>query len=386
MFKTVLTAGFAMFSMFFGSGNLVFPLLLGTQTLSQYTYAMPGFLITAVLVPFLGLIAMIAFEGNREKFFATLGSHTGFFLTFIMLALMGPFGVMPRCITVAFGGLQLVWPDFSFTIFSALFCILAGLLILKPGKVVSIIGLVLTPFKLGGIVILILFGLYLATPAEISTLNPSDSFSLGFNMGYQTMDLMAAFFFSATIVHYLRHHLKDKSDIKLLLRSSLGASLMGAFLLTVIYVGFIMLGASYAPHLTTASPEALLASIAELTLGKYALVVVSTTLAVSCLATTVILANLFAEFMRVDIAEERLRLNIPNNLSILVTMGITFVVAQLGFATICKVLGTVLEITYPALIALAIHHILTFWFRINYSKIVFWSVLGLSLILTWVSW
>ncbi|MBX9977430.1 MAG: branched-chain amino acid transport system II carrier protein [Alphaproteobacteria bacterium] len=384
MFKTVLTAGFAMFSMFFGSGNLVFPLLLGTQTLSHANYAMCGFFITAVIVPFLGLISMIAFEGHREKFFSTLGANTGFLLTFIMLALMGPFGVMPRCITVAYGGVQLVWPAFSFSVFSAIFCVLAGLLILRPGKVVSIIGLILTPFKLGGIVILILFGLYLASPAEFSAMAPIDSFNLGFSTGYQTMDLMAAFFFSATIVYYLRDHLEDKSDVKLLLRSSLGASLMGAFLLTAIYVGFIMLGASYAPHLTTASPEALLASIAGLTLGKYALVVVSTTLAVSCLATTVILANLFAEFVRVDIAKERLRFNLSNNICILLTVGITFVVAQLGFSTICKVLGTVLELTYPALIALAMHHILTFWFKINYSKIVFWSVLGLSLIMTWV--
>jgi LIVCS family branched-chain amino acid:cation transporter len=172
--------------------------------------------------------------------------------------------------------------------------------------------------------------------------------------------------------------------VKVLLRSSIAASLIGAVLLTAIYVGFILLGASYAPHLTTASPEALLASIAGLTLGTYALVVVSATLAVSCLATTVILANLFVEFLRVDIAKERLSINLSNSLSIIITLSITFVVAQLGFATICFVLGTVLELTYPALIALAIHHILTFWFKMNHSKIVFWSVLGLSLLSAWM--
>lgn len=386
MFKTVLTAGFAMFSMFFGSGNLVFPLLLGTQTLSQSPYALVGFLVTAVLVPFLGLIAMIAFEGNREKFFATLGSATGFILTFLMLALMGPFGVIPRCITVAYGGLQLAWPTLSFPLFSGFFCIVTGFLIWKPGKVVSIIGLVLTPFKLGGIALLILFGIMYAPTVELSTLAPADAMKLGFGTGYQTMDLLAAFFFSSTVAYYLRDHIKnytgDKSDLRLLLQSSLVASLIGALLLAVIYTGFMTLGAAYAPHLTTASPEALLAAIAGLTMGKYALIIVSITLATSCLATAVILANLFVAFLREDIAEKRLNITMTNSLSIIATLIATFIVAQLGFAKICTVLGTVLELTYPAFIALACHHILTFWFNINHSKLIFWSVIAVTLWIT----
>ncbi len=383
MLKTVLTAGFAMFSMFFGSGNLVFPLLLGTQTLSHSLYATPGFLLTAVLVPFLGLIAIIAFDGDREKFFATLGNLPGFILAFLILALIGPFGVIPRCIIVAYGGLQLVWPTLSFPLFSAFFCLLTGALIWRSNKVVSIIGLVLTPFKLGGIVILILFGLYFAAPEESSLIPSIGAFKLGASMGYQTLDLMAGFFFSATIVAYLRDHLKNKSDKKQLLLSSFGASIIGALLLTLIYIGFIKLGASYAPHLQSASPEALLAAIAGLTMGKYALVIVSTTLAVSCLATAVILSNLFAEFLKKDIAEERLHINLPHAASIILTIGVTFLIAQLGFAKICQVLGTILTVTYPALIALAIHHILRFWYDFNYSKMIFWGVLILSIAMTY---
>ncbi len=154
-------------------------------------------------------------------------------------------------------------------------------------------------------------------------------------------------------------------------------------MLTLIYIGFIKLGASYAPHLQSASPEALLAAIAGLTMGKYALVIVSTTLAVSCLATAVILSNLFAEFLKKDIAEERLHINLPHAASIILTIGVTFLIAQLGFAKICQVLGTILTVTYPALIALAIHHILRFWYDFNYSKMIFWGVLILSIAMTY---
>ena len=214
------------------------------------------------------------------------------------------------------------------------------------------------------------------------------AFSSGMSTGYQTMDLMAAFFFSSTIVLYLRDHLpksgsNEKDTQSLLMKCSMIASLIGALLLTLIYAGFVHLGAAYAPHLHESQPEALLASIGGLTLGSHALAIVSITLAVSCLATAVILANLFMAFLKDDIAEKRLGLNLSNALSIILTIGITFVIAQLGFSKICSLLGTVLEYAYPALIALACHHISTFWFKkINYSKPLFWGILCLSVLLS----
>jgi len=122
--SSVFTAGFAMFSMFFGSGNLVFPLLLGSVVQGTYAYAILGLFISAVCIPFLGLIGMIQFNGDREAYFSRLGRIPSFVLVFFLLALIGPLGVIPRCITVAFGGVRLIAPFFPFFIFSFLFCLL----------------------------------------------------------------------------------------------------------------------------------------------------------------------------------------------------------------------------------------------------------------------
>ena len=67
--RHIITTGLAMFSMFFGAGNIVFPLALGQQAGSMAWVAILGFLITAVGVPFMGLVSMILFEGNYKKFF-----------------------------------------------------------------------------------------------------------------------------------------------------------------------------------------------------------------------------------------------------------------------------------------------------------------------------
>ena len=121
--KTVVTAGFAMFSMFFGSGNLVFPLLIGKEALHQYPVAILGLLVTAVLVPFLGLISIILFDGNYRTYFERLGTIPAFLLIAIILMLIGPFGVVPRCITVAYGGFSLIYPNLAISSFSLLFCL-----------------------------------------------------------------------------------------------------------------------------------------------------------------------------------------------------------------------------------------------------------------------
>jgi LIVCS family branched-chain amino acid:cation transporter len=236
-YKIVLTAGFAMFSMFFGSGNLVFPLFIGFQSLSNYPYAILGLIVTAVCVPFLGLLGIIQYRGDRKAYFSTLGKGLAFGLSAFMLCLMGAFGVIPRCITVAFGGVNGLFPSLPFWTFSLGFCLLIGALIWRRNKIVSIIGLGLTPFKLGSIVFLIIFGLWYGGDALPAVQTSNQSFWLGIKQGYQTMDLIAAFFFACTIYEYLQNRLRETTNREptadQLFRWGIGASSVGALLFLV---------------------------------------------------------------------------------------------------------------------------------------------------------
>lgn len=378
-YKTILTAGFAMFSMFFGSGNLVFPLLIGKEALHQYPMAILGLLITAVLVPFLGLVSIILFDGNYRAYFERLGKIPAFLLIAIILMLIGPFGVVPRCITVAYGGFSLIYPNLAITSFSLLFCLTIVGLIWSKNRVIDIIGLVLTPFKLGGIVILILFGLWYGGEPIENGMSAGASFKNAFFTGYQMFDLMAAFFFSSTIVYYLRNHLSEGEDPKTLVRMSIGASLIGALLLSLVYVGFIALGAKYASHLQDTNPEQLLVAIGGHTLGYFAKPVIAIVLAVGCLATAVILSTLFTDFLVQDVTRDRLK----RPYAILITMLITFVISLLGFSKLMTILGSILDVTYPALIVLALMNVIDRVMPANrnafiYTRWVFWGTLCLT--------
>jgi branched-chain amino acid:cation transporter, LIVCS family len=375
--RIVLTAGFAIFSMFFGSGNLVFPLMIGKETLAESTFGAFGLIITAVVVPFLGLIGMVLYQGSYQEYFAKLGKVPTFLLTGMMLSLMGPFGVVPRCITVAYGGVSLMLPSLPFWLFSLCFCFLITLLIWRPNKIVDVIGLLLTPFKLGGLILLMLAGLWYSSSADPSPLSSFQAFGTGLTFGYQTMDLMAAFFFSSTIVVYVRQFIHKPEDQNILVRLCVYASLIGASLLTLAYIGFVALGSRYAPLLAEIKPEEMLAKISFFALGEAALPVVSITLAVACLATAVILSSLFVQFIRQDVMQQK----VTTPQAILLTVSMSYAISLLGFSKICEWLNGILEIAYPALIALAVMNIIHKVYPTKQGKMPFWLTLIASTLL-----
>lgn len=366
-YKVIITAGLAMFAMFFGSGNLVFPLIIGTKTTDHYLLASLGLMLTGVLVPFLGLFSMVLYNGDKDKYFGLLGKYAPFILSGLILSLIGPFGVVPRCILVAYGSLNVVYPDVPLFLFSAVFAVLVYWILYQKNQVVPIIGKILGPLKIGGILLIIVAAIY-HSPALIALPQDDNPFLLGVAQGYQTMDLMAAFFFSITIVEYLRSISKTKEET---IRLSVQSSVIGATLIAAVYFGFISLGAHYAVHLATVKPEQYLATIAHLTLGKYATVIVAVTIFLSCLATAASLVRLFAEFLRVDIAHKK----ISWESSIIATLVISFGLSLIGFAAIFSFLANILIYVYPALISLTITSVLEKYYNFKWSKQSFWVTL-----------
>ena len=203
----VLSAGFALFSMFFGSGNLVFPLLVGQESGGHFMLASLGIIFTGVMVPFLGLLGMMLCRGSLKEFFSPLGKMATFIFSFIALSLMGPFGVLARCFTVAHGAIQTIFPEFPLVVASLCFCALIYVMTIKKNKIVSTLGSYLTPILLLSIGAIAFFafkeGSFESVPDFQATIGGWSAFKNGFLQGYQTMDLLAAFFFSFSLFLFM---------------------------------------------------------------------------------------------------------------------------------------------------------------------------------------
>ena len=373
MNRNIVLAGFAIFAMFFGSGNIVFPLTLGRVSGDVWVYAMVGFFFTAVIVPFLGLISIVLLKGSSRQFFnlVSLGlQRLGLFLGFkpkpvlflgnklsalmqlFIIALIGPFCVIPRCITVSYGAFKFTHIGLSEVAFSALFSLVLWALTLRRDKVIPIISKLLTPIKFSLILLLIALGIYCAPRATLEACNATETFHSGILSGYNTMDLTAALFFAAAIMGFFKS--VDKGNSLSLLKDGFYASLIGAGLLTGVYICFVYLGATYAPLTCNVANVEILPTIAQHAFGPSASIVFCITIVFSCLTTSVALITCWMDALK--------ELNIFNQISyqakLLSSLAISFSIATfLGFDKILHLMGPVLEVMYPALISMAAIHI-----------------------------
>lgn len=349
----VISTGFALFSMFFGSGNLVFPLAVGQESQGHYLLASLGILSTCVIFPLLGMLGMTLYKGDVNAFFGCFGKKGAFLFSLLALSLMGPFGVLARCLTVAHGALLLITPDISLATASFFMCVALFFLAANKSKMIAIVGTLLTPVLLLSIGAIAFFGL--KEGALVSAVPGSGWGALknGFFQGYQTMDLVASFFFSGFVIQHLYRGAVSPSDNKGLLKVFFKSALVGAALLYFVYFILILLGWLYAPALVAVPPQEMLGTIAMMSLGSLAAPCVCVAVILACLTTAVALASMFADFLR----KEVLRDKIGNHFALAITLTIGFFVSNLEFAGIAQFLEPILVMIYPALIALTIVNI-----------------------------
>lgn len=349
--SSIIATGLAMFSMFFGAGNVVFPLALGQNTESMNAYAICGLLITAVGVPFLGLLAMTLYNGCYQSFFSRMGKIPGFLVALVIMALIGPFGAIPRCITLSYSTLSSFYSLGSLPLFSALSCLLIYIFTYKRKNIVDILGIILTPILLGSLALIIVAGIWFGPSAAESAHTPASAFTLGLVEGYQTMDLLGAFFFSSVVILGLKNSLpkEEQHNNSKLIAITLQSSLIGAGLLTLVYIGFSYVSACNGQLINDVSKDQLISHIATTVMGSSAGLIACIAVAMACLTTAIALTAVFAEFLHEDIAQKK----IDYKLCLIATLLLTFGISTLEFTGIAKILVPILEICYPAMIVLS---------------------------------
>ena len=203
-----LAIGLAMFAMFFGAGNIIYPLAVGQMAGNDNFYAMSGLILTAAIMPIAGVIAMILFDGNYREFFGRLGKTPGFLLAMVIISLLGPLGSTPRCIALSYTTLKGSFLDISPTLFSAIACFTIFLFCIRKNRMLTLLAWVLTPLLLGITVIIIIMGC--STTPEIPNTNgiEGSAFLHGLKEGYYTMDLFGGILFLFDDIKYFAETLE----------------------------------------------------------------------------------------------------------------------------------------------------------------------------------
>lgn len=350
----ILSIGFAIFSMFFGAGNSIFPLILGTYAKDRNFYAILGLFITGIIVPVMGLIAMVLFRGDYKQFFYRIGKIPGFFVILLIMALIGPFAGIPRCVTLSFSTLKPHLGNLTLFFYSLGVGLLLFFTTIKRRSLLDLLGKVLTPLLLFCLTVVILKGFFFSThDVPVTGFRRSTVFLDGLTMGYQMMDLLASFFFATVVLSCLKLKETDDSFEKRSTKIMLKSSLVSIVLLSLIYVGFSYVASFHSETFAGLPEDALLGAVGREILGMHAGFIMSLAVALACLTTAIALVSVFSQFIH----EELFKNKIPYGYSIASTCLVSFVFANLGFSGICNMIGPLLEICYPALIVLSLLNI-----------------------------
>lgn len=344
-----LTVGFAIFSMFFGAGNLMYPIKVGMSSGSHFITGMFAFLITSVLLPFLGLIAMILFKGDYKEFLFRIGKIPGYILLICCMLIIGPMIGIPRIVTLSYTMMAPFIPKVSLFIFILLFLVATFLCTFKENRIVDLLGKFISPVLLISLAIIIFKGFF--NIEQIAQTNNSvfDIFKENFWRGYETLDLIAAIFFSSIILTILKNIHKIDRHSNMLAFLGFKSGLIGVSLLALIYIGMGFLGLYHGSNLVNINTGELFREVSFKVLGLYGAAIIGTTVFMACLSTAIALSAVVAEFLQVDILKRKISFALALVLVLLSCIPLSLS----GLGTVLKfTAGPITYIGYPILISM----------------------------------
>lgn len=294
--QKILVAG-TLFGMFFGAGNLIFPVHLGQIAGRNAVPAMIGFIITAVGIPILGVAAIGNTHSDGLQSLANkVGKGYGYFFTCLLYLTIGPFFAIPRCATTSFttGIAPMLGDGISETtallIFSLVFFALVLLFSLRPANITVWIGKIINPLFLIFLAILLIVAL-LNPSTSVSAVEPDAAYqsSALFSAlieGYSTMDAIAGLAFGIVVIDIIRS--MGVTDNSAIAKDVLSSGTLTGLLMAGIYIATILMGAQSRGLFEISENGGIaLAQISNYYLKSAGSIVLAITITLACLKTSI---------------------------------------------------------------------------------------------------
>ncbi|WHY69125.1 branched-chain amino acid transport system II carrier protein [Neobacillus sp. SuZ13] len=350
--KQIVFISFMLFSMFFGAGNLIFPPFLGQSAGDHLWTALAGFIISAVGLPILGVVA-VAKAGSFNELNQRVHPFFAFIFPFLIYIAIGPGLAIPRAGSLAFEmGLapflseNLVESPMSLLVYSIVFFGLVAWLCMYPSKLIDLFGKLLTPILL--VLIAIIFVKSLIDPIG-SFETPKDNYISnpvfqGFLDGYLTMDALAALAFGIVIANTLKAQgvVDDKKRSIYMMYAGLGAGL----LLTVIYLILGYLGAASASLGKTENGAQILANVMTHLFGQSGTFILGLVFTIACFCVSIGLVTSCSQFFANAIPK------INYKIWVMILAVLSTAIANLGLTQILKISVPILGMIYPIAIVI----------------------------------
>lgn len=375
-----ITIGSMLFGLFFGAGNLIFPVHMGQEAGASTTLATLGFIITGVGLPFLGIVAIGFSKSNGLYDLASRVSQKyGLLFTMMLYLTIGPFFALPRTATVSFeiGLTPFISEDYytiSLLIFTLAFFFLAWVLSLNPSNIMVWIGKVLNPLFLVFLAFLIVSA-FIKPMGDIAALPIQESYQQnpifkGFTEGYNTMDVLASLAFGIIVVNTIKNlGVTNTTDIA---KDTFKAGFISLVLMSIIYGSLAYLGATSLNQFPLSENGGIaLAQISTYYFGSLGSILLAIIVTIACLKTAIGLISACAEMFN------ELFPGISYRHFVHLFSLISMLIANIGLTSIIKISVPVLMFLYPLAITLVILAFLSPLF--HHKKVVYQFTTGFTL-------
>lgn len=350
--KDLFIIGFALFAMFFGAGNLIFPPYLGLLSGHQWWIGFLGFTITDAGLGLLAIIALSKYDGNLNVLASRINKTFSIIISTAIILCIGPFLATPRtaATTYEIAILPIFGESFNRYLFSVIFFVIACLLSIRPSKVVDIVGKFLTPSLLICMTILIIKGIVSPIGEIANTTMIDNVLKKGITDGYQTMDAIAGCMFALVVINAVKTRNYSSKDLEI--KATVMSSVIAVIFLALIYGGLLYLGAQTSGlgiYDQDTDSTLLLVDITNRVLGGVGVYILGIITALACLTTAIGLisatGNFFNDLTFNKISYERV---------VVICSIVSCLISMLGVTQIIKISAPILEIIYPCAMTIVI--------------------------------
>ncbi len=372
-----LTLGFALFAMFFGAGNLIFPPFLGYMSGDNWFIGFVCFIAADAGLALLALYVIARIGHGVEGITEVLGNKLSKLFLALSCLCIGPFIAIPRtgAITYELGVSPLIGGRHGVLI-TGLFFLICLFFSIRRAQIIDVIGKVLSPIMFAALILMVVKGII--TP--IGDINDSDALTHvvknGIMSGYQTMDMMGSAVFSMAIVLDIsqRGYTKPSEQFKIISTSGI----VCGSLLFIVYGGLAMLGATTAGNYPEGLDQtALLSRITLDLLGHGGLIVLALIVGIACMTTAVGLLTSVSSYF-----EDLTGGKVSYRTFVMVFSLFSWVISNFGIATIISVAAPILEVMFPVLIVLTVLRMFAWQIKDNY---VYWATAAAAVTISFLS-
>ena len=342
----IIICGFALFAIFFGAGNLIFPPYLGVISGNNWGIANIAFLLSDPLLPILGVIVTALLGGQATDLGKRVSKHFSIIIGAISIILIGPLFAVPRTgATTHEIFVQSFVPTAPQWITSLIFFGLTLYIAIHSHTVIDAIGKYLTPILLF-ILLLVFIAAVVQPNADFQTTTSAGLFSQSFKEGYQTMDALGAALMAGVVISDLtrRGYTEKKEQHQMMF----GVGIVSFILLALVYSSLTYAGATVSTaYDSTVQRPALLISLIEQLLGSFGKVAMGIAVSFACLTTSVGLittcGHYFSTLTNGKLEYKKI---------VVVSVVLSFLLSLLGVDALLQLAVPVLSAIYPMVIAL----------------------------------